>query len=115
MNFNLIVATDLNGGIGKNNQIPWHYKEDMQYFKSVTTDTSSINKINAVIMGRNTWDSLPEKYKPLPNRINVILSRQFKNSNTENEYWLRDFTEIKPLLENLKKPKILREKFKYVV
>jgi len=102
MNFNLIVATDLNGGIGKNNQIPWHYKEDMQYFKSVTTDTSSINKINAVIMGRNTWDSLPEKYKPLPNRINVILSRQFKNSNTENEYWLRDFTEIKPLLENLK-------------
>lgn len=64
---NAIVACDTNGGIGKNNAIPWpRIKEDMLYFKELTTN-------NVVVMGANTWYSkdLPN---PLPNRYNVVIT-----------------------------------------
>ena len=61
----IVVATDLDNGIGKNNSIPWYIKEDLQYFKKLTLN-------NTVIMGRKTWESLP--IKPLPDRLNVIVS-----------------------------------------
>lgn len=60
----LILCTDENNGIGYQNTIPWHSKEDFQHFKETTT-----GKI--VIMGYNTWKSLP--HKPLPGRMNIIL------------------------------------------
>lgn len=64
---NCIVAVDQNQGIGLNNSMPWpHLKGDMSWFKKSTTG-------QIVIMGTNTWKSL--NYKPLPNRINVVLSR----------------------------------------
>lgn len=47
----------------------------MDYFSRMTTQTEDANKKNVVIMGRKTWDSIPAKYKPLPNRINFVLSR----------------------------------------
>ena len=72
--FNIIVAHDLNYGIGVNNQIPWHLPVDMSYFKEKTT-ASEESKKNAVIMGRKTWESIPEKFRPLPNRLNIILSK----------------------------------------
>ena len=63
---NLILATDKNGGIGYKNRLPWpSLKKDMEKFKSLTSN-------NICIMGSNTWNSLPKK--PLPNRINVVLS-----------------------------------------
>ena len=65
MNIHIIWAQDNNGGIGKNNALPWHISEDLQNFKKITLD-------NPVIMGRKTWDSLPKK--PLPNRRNIVLS-----------------------------------------
>ena len=62
----IIVATDINDGIGKNNQLPWgRIKEDMQHFKSITTG-------HTVVMGRKTFESIG---KPLPNRRNIILSK----------------------------------------
>lgn len=62
-----IVAVEKNQGIGFNGSMPWpHLKADMQWFKKITTN-------NVVIMGSNTWKSL--NYKPLPNRINVVLSK----------------------------------------
>ena len=64
----MIVAKDLNGVIGKQGKVPWHLRADMLHFKSTTE-----GKI--VIMGRKTYDSLPAKFKPLPNRWNVILTR----------------------------------------
>lgn len=63
----LVVAHDINYGIGKNNLIPWPFmKEDMRLFVKNTKD-------NIVIMGRKTWESLPKK--PLKNRCNVIVSK----------------------------------------
>lgn len=53
--------------IGKEGKLPWHVQEDMEFFKETTTD-------NVVVMGRKTWDSLPLKFKPLPNRVNIVVS-----------------------------------------
>ena len=72
----LIVAHDTNFGIGKKNELPWNLRRDLINFRKITTNTKSDkSKINAVIMGRKTWDSLPESVKPLPNRINIVLTR----------------------------------------
>ena len=62
----LIVARDRNGAIGKGNTIPWRAPEDLAFFQRET-------KGGAVIMGRNTWDSLP--FKPLKDRLNIVVSR----------------------------------------
>jgi len=65
----LIVAMDEKGGIGKDNGLPWGSMPlDMKRFKELTTG-------KRVIMGRRTWESIPEKYRPLPNRENVVISR----------------------------------------
>ncbi len=74
MQFDIVVAVDNRGGIGKNNLIPWRLPDDLRYFRKLTT-TASDGKINAVIMGRKTWDSLPDKWRPLKNRLNIVLSR----------------------------------------
>ena len=76
MGFSVVVAHDLNNGIGNNNQLPWHCPVDMNHFKTLTTGK---NQKNTVIMGRKTWESIPEKFRPLPNRTNIVLS----NSQTE--------------------------------
>ena len=55
-------------GIGKDNGLLWHLPEDMKFFKNTTTD-------NIVVMGRKNYESIPEKYRPLPHRENVILTR----------------------------------------
>ena len=58
---NLIVAVDENYGIGKTNSIPWELPGDLKYFKEITTSKPG----NVVIMGRKTWESIPDKFKPL--------------------------------------------------
>lgn len=71
--FNIILATDDVGGIGKNNQIPWNpIREDLVFFKKTTVGEKDVR--NAVIMGRKTWDSLPEEVRPLKDRLNVVIS-----------------------------------------
>ncbi len=65
--FNIIVATDSEGGIARKGKLPWRLSQDMLYFKKLTTP-------QIVIMGRKTWTSLPEKYKPLPERFNIVLT-----------------------------------------
>lgn len=66
----IIAAFDKFFNIGKNNSIPWYFPEDLINFKNLTTN-------NVCIMGRNTWESLPEKFRPLPNRINIIISESY--------------------------------------
>ncbi|MEI6384394.1 MAG: dihydrofolate reductase [Betaproteobacteria bacterium] len=69
MALNLIYARARNGVIGKDNQMPWHLPEDLAHFKRVTMG-------QPVIMGRKTWESIPAKFRPLPGRENIVLTRQ---------------------------------------
>lgn len=86
----IIAAVSTNNGIGYQNKIPWSVPEDMKNFKSVTTNTSSSNKMNCVIMGRNTWESLP--FKPLKNRINIVISESLELSDSvPNTFVKKDF------------------------
>lgn len=73
--FDLIVACDLNRGIGKDNQLPWRIPGDLKHFKKLTTAPTLDGTFNAVIMGRKTWESIPAEYRPLPGRYNVVLTR----------------------------------------
>ena len=86
MKIHLIWAQDNNGGIGKNNKLPWHIPEDLINFKKLTLN-------NPIIMGRKTWDSLPKK--PLPKRRNIVLSSK-KMADVES------YTSVELCLESLK-------------
>lgn len=67
----------------------------MAYFSKMTTMTNDPKKKNIVVMGRRTWDSIPQKYKPLPGRINVVLSRSpLDLSNYENCHSFLNFDEL---------------------
>ena len=65
MQIHLIWAQEDNGGIGKNGKLPWHISEDLKNFKRLTLGST-------ILMGRNTWESLP--VRPLPERRNIVLS-----------------------------------------
>jgi dihydrofolate reductase len=64
----LIAAVARNGVIGRNNQLLWHLPEDMRHFRRVTLGCP-------VIMGRKTWESLPDRFRPLPGRANIVVTR----------------------------------------
>jgi dihydrofolate reductase len=69
MQLHLIFARTKSGVIGKDGGLPWHLPEDLAHFKRATLGCP-------VIMGRKTWDSLPAKFRPLPGRANVVVTRQ---------------------------------------
>lgn len=69
MRINLIYARARNGVIGINNTLPWHLPQDLAHFKRLTAGAP-------VIMGRKTWDSLPGRFRPLPGRPNIVVTRQ---------------------------------------
>ncbi len=81
MKMAMIVAMDEDGCIGHQGDLPWRLKSDMQRFKSLT----EADGFNAVIMGRKTWDSLPDSFRPLPERINIVMSRDIGWSHDEAE------------------------------
>ncbi len=87
-----IVAVDRNGAIGKGGALPWHYSADMKFFKSQTTG-------NACVMGYKTWLTLK---KPLPNRLNVVLSRRTEFEPRESVAWMRDRQSVLSLKDYLK-------------
>ena len=68
MNFSIISALDENRGIGHKNGLPWHLPADLKHFKETTLG-------GTVIMGRKTWESIPEKYRPFKDRLNIVVSR----------------------------------------
>ena len=65
----IIVAAAENGAIGKDNDLIWRFPNDTQFFKETTLG-------HHVIMGRKNFESIPHKYRPLPNRVNIIVTRQ---------------------------------------
>ena len=69
MKISQIVAISENRAIGKDNDLIWHLPKDMQFFKKITIG-------HHVIMGRRNFESIPHKYRPLPNRTNIIITRQ---------------------------------------
>ena len=70
----LIVAATLSNGIGQNGRLPWRLPKEMAYFARTTTNAPE-GTMNVVIMGRNTWESIPERFRPLKNRANVVITR----------------------------------------
>ena len=95
----LIVAATLANGIGQSARLPWRLPQEMAYFARVTTAAPE-GSVNAVIMGRNTWESIPTKFRPLKDRVNVVISGndEFLKSVTgpihANENRLRRVIEI---------------------
>lgn len=73
--FDCVVAADLRGGIGRDGQLPWpRLRDDLRFLRTLTT-TAAAGRRNAVIMGRKTWDSVPARFRPLPDRLNVVVTR----------------------------------------
>ncbi|KAF9573913.1 hypothetical protein EC968_007741 [Mortierella alpina] len=85
--FSIVVAADLANGIGLRGGLPWRLRKDMAFFARITSkvveqhssphdaSSSSSSPINACIMGRLTWESIPPKFRPLSSRFNIIVSR----------------------------------------
>ncbi|MFV0425011.1 MAG: dihydrofolate reductase [Bacilli bacterium] len=89
----LIVAFDNNRVIGKDNAMPWHYPEDLKYFKSITTN-------HKVVMGANTFDSILDCLnKPFPNRDNLVVSHYPINKEFDNVIY---FDNLDDIIENYK-------------
>lgn len=86
-----IVAIAQNFAIGKDGKLPWHYSADLKFFKQTTLN-------NAVLMGFNTWKSIG---KPLPKRLNVVISRSNSIENQPNLLLLRSKEEILALSKYL--------------
>ena len=78
--FDIIVATDNKNGIGKNNSLPWKLSNDFRHFRHLTLHSY-------IIMGHNTWNSLPKK--PLPNRTNIIISSTKNLQINESSYIIK--------------------------
>lgn len=87
-----IVAIAKNYAIGKDGRLPWHYSADLKFFKETTTGS-------AIVMGSNTWRSLG---KPLPNRLNIVLSRSNSIETQPGVLLLRSREEVIALSQYLK-------------
>ena len=87
MTVNIIVAYCKGNGIGKNNTLPWHIPQDLKHFSKVTKG----NNNNMVVMGRNTWESLPKK--PLPNRFNAVITNTL-SMNSNNIKTFKSFEDV---------------------
>ena len=91
--YNMIVAVDLNNGIGKNGTIPWKIPDDLKRFSKLTKGSGN----NAMIMGRKTWESLPKK--PLPFRDNLILSSTISiEENSPKNSLAKSFKDVNELI-----------------
>lgn len=85
-------------GIGYQGKMPWRLKQEIRYFKEVTSRGN-----NAVVMGRKTWELIPARFRPLPDRINVVLSRSVPTHNDDaNVIYARSFDEALAKLDAFK-------------
>lgn len=69
----IVSAVTPSGVIGRDGSMPWHYPEDLKWFQSLTVN-------HTVVMGRKTYESLPSRFQPLPNRDNIVLSRTVEST-----------------------------------
>jgi dihydrofolate reductase len=92
ISFAIIVGHDDRRGIGLAGTIPWHHPEDLQFFKRTTMG-------GTVIMGRKTWDSLPPRFRPLPGRLNIVLSRTLGRASLDDSVRCRVASSLQDALE----------------
>lgn len=99
---NIIVAKDYDNVIGCDNKLIYNIPEDMKHFKDITTGERNNN---AVIMGYNTWKSIPDKYRPLRNRFNIILTKNHKSEfdNMSNKKDVFAYESFEEALDELNK------------
>jgi dihydrofolate reductase len=76
IDFDVVVAADLGDGIGAAGVVPWRLPSDLAFLKRITSETTQPGTRNAVLMGRITWDTIPDRFRPLPRRLNIVLTRQ---------------------------------------
>jgi dihydrofolate reductase len=91
----IIAAVAENRVIGKNGEIPWHIPEDLQHFKEETTGST-------VVMGRKTFQSLPDSFTPLPDRENIVLTRSDFSPQNESVKLANSLDEAWKIAENEK-------------
>ncbi|XP_039176730.1 dihydrofolate reductase [Crotalus tigris] len=102
-----IVAVCKNMGIGKDGKLPWPpLRNEYKHFQKMTMTTKEEGKQNVVIMGRKTWFSIPEKNRPLKNRINVVLSKELKDVPEGAHYLAKSLEEA---LDHLETPEMKRK------
>ena len=101
MKVSLIVAVSENGVIGKDNDLIWHLPNDMKFFKDTTMG-------HHVIMGRKNFESIPHKFRPLPNRTNIVITRQ-------SDYKAEDSIVVNSVEEALKVAKSNRENEAFII
>ena len=113
MKLNLIYCRNIQNYIGYNNDLLYHIPEDMKYFKHITTQEYIKGHKNIVIMGYNTWKSIPDKFKPLDNRVNIVITTNHYNEFNgfvDNLIVFKTFVECYNFL-NEKNNRFLGEKF----
>jgi len=76
IDFDIVVAADEARGNGKGGELPWRLPGDTALLKRITKTTESAHKRNAVLMGRKTWESIPDRFRPLKGRLNAVVTRQ---------------------------------------
>lgn len=97
--FDIIVAHTEDLGIGYKGKIPWHNKSDMKFFRNKTSNTKDGNKMNAIIMERLTWESLP--VKPLKFRFNIVISSTIQRSPYKNLAFCSSFKSAHQLASSM--------------
>lgn len=71
-------------GIGRDGKLPWKLPRELKFFKELTSAVDDPTKRNAVLMGRRTWESIPQQFRPLPGRFNIVLTRS-RNVEVESD------------------------------
>ena len=88
-----------NRGIGVDGGLPWRLKGDMAFFRKITSKTADETRQNAVVMGRKTWESIPVKFRPLKNRINVVISSTLQEGQADGATIARSFEDAIRILQ----------------
>ena len=105
----VLAMCNTNRGIGVKGRLPWYLPKDLKHFSQVTSSVRNPQKRNAVIMGKLTWLSIPKKLRPLPKRLNVIISTSLsketcdanEKANSDDYIICRSFHEaIQTILKN---------------
>ena len=100
----VILAQDANNGVGYKGKLPWEdspYKNDMKMFRELTT--GKLGCINAVVMGYATWKSIPNKFRPLKNRVNIVLTDNHYDeivSEGQTDFVFRSWDDLKEHLSD---------------